>query len=162
MNEVAKLSKQEFLSVVRLAPLVSVDVVVFNEVGQVLVGFRANEPARGFWFVPGGRVLKGERLEATFARVMVAELGLPLSLKQTRPLGGFQHFYDTNFAAEPGVSTHYVSLGFTLTLAGNPQFSKDQQHSELKWFGVAEALSHSAVHSYTKELIQAAALKPTA
>ena len=40
-----RLSTQDFLTVVRLAPLVSLDLVVLNHRGQVLVGLRTNRPA---------------------------------------------------------------------------------------------------------------------
>ena len=40
-----RLSREDFLTVVRLAPLVSLDLVVTNPRGEVLVGLRTNRPA---------------------------------------------------------------------------------------------------------------------
>ena len=40
--------------------LPSYDLVIEDGAGHVLVGMRNNEPARGCWFVPGGRVFVGD------------------------------------------------------------------------------------------------------
>ena len=43
----------------RNVPVVSVDLLVLTDDGVVLAK-RTNEPAKGEWFVPGGRVRKGD------------------------------------------------------------------------------------------------------
>ena len=62
------LNPDDFHSVVRLAPLVSIDLIIRNARGEVLLGLRNNEPAKGFYFVPGGIILKQERLREAFTR----------------------------------------------------------------------------------------------
>ena len=52
----------EFERAVGALPLVSVDWVLFNPAGQMLLGHRRNAPARHWWFTPGGRVRKNEPL----------------------------------------------------------------------------------------------------
>lgn len=156
MNKVSKLGREEFLKVVRVAPLVSVDIVVQDAEGRALMGLRSNEPAKGFWFVPGGRILKGERIAEAFERVVAEELGCKVSFGNARFLGVFQHFWDTNFAGEPGVSTHYVSLAYWLKLPEGAAIHGDPQHAELKWLPVEEALGDDRVHAYTKEFLAAA------
>ena len=37
---------------------------------------RNNEPGKGVWFTPGGRILKGESLEEAVTRVLRKETGL--------------------------------------------------------------------------------------
>ena len=64
------LSLDDFHTVVRLAPLVFIDFIIRNARGEVLLGLRNNEPAQGFYFVPGGIVLKQERLHEAFARIL--------------------------------------------------------------------------------------------
>ena len=64
------LSPDDFHSVVRLAPLVSIDFIIRNARGEVLLGLRNNEPAKGFYCVPGGIILKQERLHEAFARIL--------------------------------------------------------------------------------------------
>ncbi|HGU2589280.1 TPA: NUDIX domain-containing protein, partial [Escherichia coli] len=52
------LHSQDFATIVRSTPLISIDLIVENEFGEILLGKRINRPAQGYWFVPGGRVLK--------------------------------------------------------------------------------------------------------
>ena len=73
-----RLSADEFATLVRLGPLVSIDLVVRNDRGQILFGFRKNEPAKNFWFVPGGRIQKEERLKDAFNRICRKELTRPI------------------------------------------------------------------------------------
>ena len=72
------LSQEDFATVVRATPLISIDLIVENERGEFLLGQRTNRPAQGYWFVPGGRVQKDETLAQAFERLTLAELGLRL------------------------------------------------------------------------------------
>ena len=67
------LNRSDFHSVVRLAPLVSIDLIIRNARGEVLLGLRNNEPAKGLFFVPGGIIRKQERLHEAFARILKRE-----------------------------------------------------------------------------------------
>jgi len=51
---------EDFKNLVKNAPLFAMDLVVLNEQNQILLGQRKNAPAKGFWFVPGGRVFKDQ------------------------------------------------------------------------------------------------------
>jgi colanic acid biosynthesis protein WcaH len=62
------LEKDTFKTVIASTPLVSIDLVVTNQNGEALLGKRLNRPAKDFWFVPGGRILKEESLAAAFRR----------------------------------------------------------------------------------------------
>ncbi|WP_340684315.1 NUDIX domain-containing protein [Amycolatopsis coloradensis] len=50
--------------------------IVHDELGRILLIRRANEPGRGLWSVPGGRVEPGETDEAAVIREMREETGL--------------------------------------------------------------------------------------
>ena len=64
-----KLDSATFLKIVELTPLVSIDLIVFNDKDEVLLGYRKNRPARDSWFVPGGKILKDERIHQAFRRI---------------------------------------------------------------------------------------------
>ena len=57
----AFLSESTFQTIIGATPLVSIDLIVKNAKGEVLLGYRTNRPAQGYWFVPGGRVQKKSR-----------------------------------------------------------------------------------------------------
>lgn len=144
-----RLDRADFLHLVRTGPLVSVDLVARDAAGRALVGWRVNRPARDAWFVPGGRVYKGERLDDAFRRITDAELGRPFERGAQRFLGVYEHLYDDNGLDAPGVGTHYVVLAYELAV-GDGVAPPDAQHSAYRWMTVAELLAEPAVHANTR------------
>lgn len=144
-----RLEREDFLKIIDLTPLVSVDLIVRDPQGRVLVGWRVNRPARDAWFVPGGRVYKGERLGDAFRRITAAELGAARAIGEARPLGAFEHLYDDNALDAPGVSTHYVVLAYELTV-GDGLAPPDAQHSRYRWMAVDDLLADESVHENTR------------
>jgi len=144
------LSCKDLAEVVRNAPLVSIDLIIENPQGQVLVGMRNNEPAKGMWFVPGGRILKNERISEAFERIMKNELALDIPYSQAEFFGVFEHLYPTNFARLDGFGTHYVVLSHWIKLKGAQQINPDNQHSDMKWLDKQEILTNEKVHPNTK------------
>ncbi len=144
------LERPTFLEVVRHAPLVSIDLVVRDLAGALLLGLRQNAPARGHWFVPGGRILKNERLDDAFRRIARTELGLARERRDSRFLGVFEHPYDDNVAGEPGFGTHYVVLAYAFTIDATEPPVADSQHGAFRWWPPDELLGAVDVHPYTK------------
>jgi colanic acid biosynthesis protein WcaH len=52
------LSHDDYIKAIELTQLVSIDLVISDQHGNVLVGKRKNEPAKDTWFVPGSRLYK--------------------------------------------------------------------------------------------------------
>jgi len=145
------LTEMDFLDVVRLTPLVSIDLIVRDAEGRVLIGHRRNRPARGTWFVPGGRILKDETLDAAFARIAEAELGIAsLARSSARFEGVYEHHYGDNFADEPDVSTHYIVLAYSLAFSSTVPIGRLEQHSDYLWLTPSELLARADVHENTK------------
>ncbi|WP_428753964.1 GDP-mannose mannosyl hydrolase [Vibrio cionasavignyae] len=138
-----------FKSVVASTPLISMDMVVTNDSGQVLLGYRNNRPAKGYWFVPGGRILKDERFEIAFGRLSEAELGQRYALSQAQFLGPYEHLYHDNFSGE-AFSTHYVVLGYKVAWNGDISDLPTEQHCDYRWWDVSDLLSSDQVHENTK------------
>lgn len=143
------LDKATFQTVVRSAPLISLDFVIMNSRQQVLLGLRTNRPAQGYWFVPGGRILKDESIAQAFGRLSKAETGVASNIGAAEFLGVYEHFYTDNFSGTD-FSTHYIVLGYRfsgdLDLASLP----DAQHQQYRWFDVVELLASDQVHDNTK------------
>jgi colanic acid biosynthesis protein WcaH len=99
------LNPDDFRSVVRLAPLVSIDLIIRNARGEVLLGLRNNEPAKGLYFVPGGIIRKQERLHEAFARIPKEETNYDASFEDARLLGVYEHFYDANSFGDENFAT---------------------------------------------------------
>jgi colanic acid biosynthesis protein WcaH len=145
-----KLNHDEMIQVVRNAPLVSIDLIVKNNNNEFLVGLRKNEPARDYWFVPGGRILKNERINQALERIANEELGIKIAYEQAEFLGVFEHFYTSNFAQKEGFSTHYVALAHRINISENLLQLPDAQHHEYKWLSIESISKAEKVHPYTK------------
>ncbi|SAL72199.1 NUDIX hydrolase [Caballeronia peredens] len=145
------LSEADFLTVVRLTPLVSIDLIVTDGNRRILLGHRRNRPARGTWFVPGGRIAKNESLDAAFKRIVNNELGVAgMERSASRFFGVFEHHYDDNFAGTDDAGTHYIVLAYAMTLSGTVPIGRFDQHSEYQWLLPDELLARDDVHDNTK------------
>jgi colanic acid biosynthesis protein WcaH len=144
------LTDPQFADVVRLAPLVSIDLVIRDCDGDVLVGLRTNAPAKGFWFVPGGRVRKNETIRNAFARILRAEIGAGAAFDDARFLGVFEHFYSDDRYGRAEHGTHYVVLGYEVRFESRPTIVLDDQHDVHRWMSEAELVGAADVHDYTK------------
>ena len=59
-----------WLQVKRYMPIPCLDVILHNSQDQILVGWRLIAPYRNVWALPGGRIYKGENLEAAAKRIL--------------------------------------------------------------------------------------------
>lgn len=148
------LSDDAFRTVIESTPLVSIDLVVSNDCGEILLGERLNRPAQGTWFVPGGRVRKDERLDTAFERLTLNELGRSSRREQARLLGVFEHFYDDNvFSNAPySAGTHYVVLAYALSWGSQnePHTWPRDQHAWFRWWPLQVAANSEVVHVNSK------------
>ncbi|EKR9385145.1 MULTISPECIES: GDP-mannose mannosyl hydrolase [Raoultella] len=138
-----------FKCIVRNAPLISIDLIIEDDNNSFLLGRRNNRPARGFWFVPGGRILKNESLDDAFLRITSSELGISFDRNSAHFMGVYEHFYDDNFSEEM-FSTHYVVLAFKLITLKQFIPSNHEQHNEYLWIKKDDILTSEFVHHNTK------------
>jgi colanic acid biosynthesis protein WcaH len=142
------LSKELFSSVIENTPLISIDLLVQNTKGEILLGKRVNEPAKDFWFVPGGRVFKDETLNEAFTRTVKEEIGLDIKREKSSFYGLYEHFYDEN-VFNTAFSTHYIVLAHKIVT--DSELTLNNQHDSYGWFSKEELLSRDDVHQYTKD-----------
>lgn len=148
---VPPLAFEAFMDVVRDTPLISIDLIVKNAANEVLLGLRRNEPAADYWFVPGGRVLKNETLDAAFSRISQAELGISLPRHEASFYGVWEHFYDSNAGRVAGFGTHYVVLAYQLTLNEDALcLPLAEQHQRYRWILPEMILRQADIHYHTR------------
>jgi colanic acid biosynthesis protein WcaH len=144
------LSQNDFAHTVRFSPLVSIDLIIRDFQGNVLLGLRANEPAKDTYFVPGGAIRKNERIREAFARILYCETGLTVSFGEATFIGVFEHFYETNRFGHPDYGTHYVVLAYEVPLKVKRAVTIDSQHIDFQWMSEDEINSAANIHPHTK------------
>lgn len=131
----------------QVMPIVCVDIVVLYK-NKILLGKRLNRPDKGKWWLPGGRVLKGETLKHAAIRKLNEETGI--KTKNLKELGfGETFFKDGPFSG----STHTVNFVFLFRAKKNPNLYLDKQHSEFKWFENIPTGSHPYVKKFIKKAL---------
>lgn len=129
-------------------PQVSVELLLEHD-GAVLLARRTNEPASGEWFVPGGRLYKGETFAAAVDRVAREELSLPVTVVER--LGTYAHFWETGRLGTVD-STHTVNVVHHVRPAADlDDLALDDQHDDYRFVtGPSEEL-HPYVNQYLRD-----------
>lgn len=150
------LSDRQFKDSVQILPLISIDLCVISG-GSILLGKRNNKPAEGWWFTPGGRILKGEPFNLAIRRIATNELGSDdLLLNGISLMGVWDHFYD-NSAFDDSISTHYVNLPHYCVIDSRQQMKlclpegNCEQHSDWRWQSLESVGDDSSVHLYVRK-----------
>lgn len=143
------LDSRTFKIVIENVPLVSIDLCLVYD-GKLFLGKRTNEPIKGEWFTPGGRIHKNETWQDSLLRLAKVELGLSrIVVEDFLLMGMWDHFYH-NSAIDQNTSTHYVNLPYYAEFISKPQIVLDDQHSEFKWFDLAVVSNHVKFHPYIR------------
>ncbi|NCN42002.1 NUDIX domain-containing protein [bacterium] len=140
------LSDSDFQKLIELGPLVSIDFVIENDKQEVLVGVRNNAPAKGFYFVPGGRIRKNESFDQAALRISKTELGAEIGLKDLSPIGFFEQIYNENFYQKEGLTTHYVALVYRYPQPWTRPIDLDSQHQSYVFMPKDELARNPQVH----------------
>ena len=127
-----KVPRARYKRILGSMPLLCVDGVIRNSRGEVLLVKRNNEPLKNRWWVPGGRVLKGETLERAFRRKMREELGVRVGA--LRRLG----YFEAAKMPHPGIGAyggrlHSVSIIFEAHM-DLTEVALDSQSSDWGYF----------------------------
>ena len=144
-SSVQRVPDDVWTTVVSNVPIPSVDLIVRIDDGIVLAR-RQNEPAKGEWFVPGGRIQKGETLTEAVQRVAHTELGVNVEIEQE--LGAYDHLYAESDVSSSG-GKHYVAHGYVVS-PESEVFELDAQHDQARVFTEDDL---PELHKYVKNYI---------
>jgi colanic acid biosynthesis protein WcaH len=124
------LSNEDYKKFLGAMPIVCVDCMVENEAGEYLLVKRKNEPLKGEFWVPGGRVLKNEKLIDAVKRKMKEEIGVEVDIIEN--VGFFEEFFEkTEQNAFGGV--HSISVVYRVK-PRSKKIKLDDQSAEWGWF----------------------------
>jgi colanic acid biosynthesis protein WcaH len=107
----------------KVLPIACVDLLIKYDKGIILCK-RKNSPAKGRFWLPGGRILKGESLEQAVKRKLKEETGL--RAKSIKFIGTYTNYFKRGFYGFP----FHAIVSVFLVEARNKKIKLDNQHSE--------------------------------
>ena len=145
-----RIPKPLFRNIHRVLPVLCVDIVVTHGRKFLLVE-RKNAPAKGFWWPPGGRLLKNERIIDAVQRKLREETGLTGGSPQL--LGAAEHFSNPGYFK--GFGSHTVVFVFKIEASSFSTVKLDSQSSKSGWFSAI----NPSWHPYVRDCVRAARSK---
>lgn len=141
-----KIDKKTYKKILELMPIVCVDLVIVNN-GRILLLKRKNEPAKGEWFVPGGRIFKNETLISAVKRKAIEETGL--NIRIIKPLIFEETFFNKPSITGVKTGAHAISLSY-LVESESDNVKLDEQSEDYIW------IDHTieSLHPLVRKLIQ--------
>lgn len=129
------LDKYFYAKIVTTMPILCVDLLLYNN-GKVLLCRRNENPAKGEWWFPGGRIFKGETLERAVIRKGIEELGIIVNVKKM--VGVYETFFDVS---EYDCPIHTVNIVFLVAVDSVDHIKLDKYHSEMKFVSDVSGLN---------------------
>ena len=120
------------------APIVGVGAVIVKD-GKAIIIKRANEPYKGQWSIPGGRVELGESLHDAVRREMREETGLEVEVGPLIDVFERIQVEQPSGPAESGHSVryHFVIIDYLCTCSGGTLCAGDDA-ADAKWVTIEE------------------------
>ncbi len=137
-----RLSYKDFTKIYSTVPRLCVDIVIKKRLG-VLLSKRSIKPAKGYWHIPGGTILFGEKLKDAINRISCEELGS--KVKIVKLLGVIEYF-------PPSVHGHSISLVYLC----EPKLKKlrgSWQATEVEYFKKIPQKTIKQQKRFLKELL---------
>lgn len=125
-----RIPDQLYRKIVEVMPVPCVDAIVVRG-KRFLLGKRIHKPAKGQWFVIGGRVLRGESLEAGLCGATCLRKLAPAALRLINFWQRRRLFLGTAPKARP--ASHTINSVFLVKIAGGKLFL-NSENKNLKWF----------------------------
>lgn len=142
------ISLDKFEQIVKNTPLITIDFIIYNSKGQILLGKRNNKPARLHYFTPGGRIFKSENFKDAVKRLSEKELNYELKMEDLLFVGVFEQLFDESIFE--GISLHCIDLVYSCNV-DKLENLPNIEHDDYIYVSKNELLEHNLVHHYVKD-----------
>lgn len=127
--ETNKIPSSLYELIVDILPISSVEAVILKD-DKLLFLRRKNNPVKGQWWFPGGRIRKGETLKEALIREVKEETGLEVIKSEL--VNVYSRIFDTR---------HDISIVY-LCNCKEDKIILNTEHSEYKFFKILPANTH--------------------
>ncbi|RJQ18961.1 NUDIX domain-containing protein [Candidatus Woesearchaeota archaeon] len=135
--------KDEYARILRQMPIVCIDVIA-QQGDVVFFVKRRDEPAKGEWWFPGGRLRKGEELHHAAQRKLLDETGL--YLHDPWQVGTYSTVFETGPFGDPVHSVNVVFAGFA-----EGRIFLDETSTDYTWLKPQEYAGHPYVEKALRD-----------
>lgn len=132
---------KEYAQILKCMPIVCVDLLILFD-NKCLLLKRDNEPAKGQYWFPGGRVRKLETIEQ--AAIRIAKQETNLDCKFVKQISVEETIFDKNEAMNTDI--HTVNICCHLTPENVVELNIDNLHSDFIWVNQQSISFHKAVN----------------
>ena len=131
-NSKAGLPQEAFYFVSQLTPMINVDLLIKNKLGQTLLTWRDDKFYGPAWHIPGGIIRFKEKIEDRINKVAENELGCEVKFCTT-PLD-----IREMMNKDRDIRGHFISMLYSCEIVGNPDNLKrsldnNPQHGQWAW-----------------------------
>jgi colanic acid biosynthesis protein WcaH len=128
--------KKDYKKILETMPVCCVDLIIYQN-NKILLIKRNNEPEKNKFWIPGGRLLKGEKLKEAAIRLAKEETGIDVIVEKL--IGAYDYFSDKNMFSDVKTGTHTPMIVFLVKPNSNKfKVSLDSNHSDYKWIDKIE------------------------
>jgi len=142
-----------YKKIIQNVPICCVDVVIVDYIGSALLVKRKDPPAKNLWWIPGGRVLKGEMLKDAAIRKAKEETGLECI--KPKLIYTDETIFDDGPFDIPIHSINNCFILYTKLQYNLNEVNINDSCSDYKWIGFID----NKLHHYVKNCLLAANLK---
>ncbi len=121
----------------------TVDLIIINKQGNVLLGLRNNDPLKGVYYIPWGRIHKWETMVQAAKRKAKEELGLDINADKLQSVWTYDDIFSNS--AFDWVSTHCIPSTFIYQLNWDEEQQlkvADIQHKDIQFFNSNDPTLH--------------------
>jgi len=123
-----RIPDEEYIHILQMMPICCVDVIVLHEKKCLLIWRKFSESFGGQWWVPGGRILKGEKWEDAVKRKVLEETGLVIRI--VRKVQSYEAF---GFDPKISDDVHCITTTFIVEPVNSIDIFLDKTASDYKW-----------------------------
>ncbi len=126
-----------YKKIIKEMPVPCVDAVILDQ-GKVLLMKRNNPPGRGWWWIPGGRIRRGESLSKALLRQAKEETGLDIEIIRL-----------IDVYSLPWKYRHDVAATYLVKKTGG-KLKLNSEHSDFRWISDIP----DNVHDHIKKVLK--------
>ena len=129
------LSKEEFDDIYSKVPRLTVEIVLRDKEGHILLSKRAIEPCKGQWHLPGGTVRFGEPLLAAVRRIAKRELAITVQAARNTGVIEYPSHYEEGLDDPVGLVFEVQSYSGIVDI--------NNEASAVEWFSKLPPAMHA-------------------